>query len=105
MDQVSPSPVLSAQSQTLPPGPVDWVSFFEEQKRNRRATWRLTAACGLAIVIMGIPLCVVLTPLLYAFSLVVLHTVDLFTPIPKVMQALAGAGGLVLSTFGYFAGD
>lgn len=105
MDQSSPSVVASSPSWTPPPGPVDRVSFFEEQKRNRRATWRLAAACALAIVVMGVPLCIVLTPLLYAFSLIVVHTVNLFTPIPGVMQALASTAALVGATFETFLGE
>ncbi|MGH7966156.1 MAG: M48 family metalloprotease [Candidatus Binatia bacterium] len=102
MDQVSSSPAISSPSLIALPGPIDRVSFFEEQKRNRRATWRLAAACGLAIIVMGIPLCIVLTPLLYALSLIVIHTVNLFTPIPAVMQALASTAALVGAAFEYF---
>lgn len=35
------------------PGPVDHVSFFEAQRRNRRATRRLTALCTLVVAAMG----------------------------------------------------
>jgi Zn-dependent protease with chaperone function len=45
-------------------------TFFAAQKRNRRATWRMSALCAFAAFIMGIPLTLVLTPLLYALALV-----------------------------------
>ena len=60
------SPLSSTQAHTSTLGPVDRTSFFEEQRRNRRTTWRLAAACGLAIVVMGIPLSIVLTPFAFA---------------------------------------
>jgi Zn-dependent protease with chaperone function len=45
-------------------------TFFAAQKRNRRATWRMSALCAFAAFIMGIPLTLVLTPLLYAVALI-----------------------------------
>ncbi len=80
-------PLSSAHLQAFIPGPIDRVNFFEEQKRNRRATWRLAAACGLAIVVMGIPLSIVLTPFVFALALAVAHTLDLFF-IPAALQGL-----------------
>src|SRR5689334_21684220 len=47
------------------PGPLDRVSFFEEQRRNRRATWRTSLACTVAILVAGIPLSLVAAPVLY----------------------------------------
>ncbi|HEY7698333.1 MAG TPA: M48 family metalloprotease, partial [Vicinamibacteria bacterium] len=40
----------------------DRVSFFEEQGRWRRRTWRASAVCGLASLVMGAPLAVLVTP-------------------------------------------
>ncbi len=70
------SPSLSSSQYAFVPGPVDRVSFFEEQTRNRRTTWRLAAACGLAIVVMGIPISIVLTPVFFALALAIAHTLD-----------------------------
>ena len=52
-------------------GPLNPETFFAAQKRNRRATWRMSALCTFAAFIMGIPLTLVLTPLLYAGTMIV----------------------------------
>jgi hypothetical protein len=65
------------------PGPVDRESFFEAQRRHRRATWRLSTVCVAAVAIMGIPLSLVLTPVLYALVLLLAHLADLVVPIPE----------------------
>src|SRR5690349_10152252 len=84
----------SSPIQTL--GPLDRASFFAEQQRNRRATWRLFAACVAAILLMGIPLCLVITPLVYAVMLFCVHTVDLIVPQPGLLAALGEVGKLAL---------
>src|SRR3954451_15783689 len=61
-------------------------TFFAAQKRNRRATWRMSALCTFAAFIMGIPLTLVLTPLLYTIGMVVLETVNHFSPQPELLQ-------------------
>src|SRR5579864_3565219 len=63
-------------------GPLNPETFFKAQKRNRRATWRMSALCTFAAFIMGIPLTLVLTPLLYAGTLVVAEVVNHFSPLP-----------------------
>jgi Zn-dependent protease with chaperone function len=67
-------------------GPVNPETFFAAQKRNRRATWRMSALCTFAAFIMGIPLTLVLTPLLYTIGMVVLETVNHFSPQPELLQ-------------------
>jgi Zn-dependent protease with chaperone function len=58
-------------------------TFFKAQKRNRRATWRMSALCVFAAVIMGLPLTLVLTPLLYALTLIAADIVNRFiSPLP-----------------------
>jgi Zn-dependent protease with chaperone function len=63
-------------------GPLNPETFFAAQKRNRRATWRMSALCTFAAFIMGIPLTLVLTPLLYAGTLVMAEIVNHFSPLP-----------------------
>ncbi|MGH9335322.1 MAG: M48 family metalloprotease, partial [Vicinamibacteria bacterium] len=41
------------------------TSFFEEQARRRRDTWRATFVCALASCVMGAPLAVLVTPLVF----------------------------------------
>ena len=66
-------------------GPLNPETFFAAQKRNRRATWRMSALCTFAAFIMGVPLTLVLTPLLYAITMVVLETVNHFSPQPELL--------------------
>src|SRR6476659_10417154 len=63
-------------------GPANPETFFAAQKRNRRATWRMSALCTFAAFIMGIPLTLVLTPLLYAGTLIVAEIINHFSPLP-----------------------
>jgi len=67
-------------------GPLNPETFFAAQKRNRRATWRMSALCTFAAIIMGIPLTLVLTPLLYAIGMIVLETVNHFSPQPELLR-------------------
>ena len=59
-----------------PVGPTAPESFFTAQKRNRRACWRITAVCYVAALILGLPLTLVITPLIYAVTLVVAEIVN-----------------------------
>jgi Zn-dependent protease with chaperone function len=62
--------------------PRDRESFFDAQRRNRRATWRMSFFCVLSAVVMGIPLALVITPLLYGLALIVADTINYFSPLP-----------------------
>ena len=67
-------------------GPANPETFFAAQKRNRRATWRMSALCTFAAFVMGVPLTLVLTPLLYTLGMVALETVNHFSPQPELLQ-------------------
>lgn len=69
-------------------GPLDRETFFAAQRRNRRASWVFALFVLLAIVVTGIPLSIVIAPLLYAA----------FMPVGFVMTALHphSAWGLLL---------
>src|SRR5215471_14527368 len=60
----------------------DPETFFKAQKRNRRATWRMSALGILAAFIMGVPLTLALTPLLYAVTLAGAEIINQFSPLP-----------------------
>lgn len=45
--------------------PAERVAFFEEQARRRRESWRLIAASTLAVAIVGAPLSMLVTPLVF----------------------------------------
>lgn len=62
--------------------PRDPETFFKAQRRNRRATWRMTALSVVAAFLMGIPLTLVLTPLLYAVTMVAAEVIHHFSPLP-----------------------
>ena len=88
------------------PGPVDRESFFEAQRRHRRTTWRLSAVCVAAVAVMGIPLSLVLTPVLYTLVLVLAHLADLVAPVPESFwQALAAGASLMIRVIGGFLGE
>src|ERR1700756_3554032 len=67
-------------------GPLNPETFFAAQKRNRRATWRMSALCAFAAFLMGIPLTLVLTPLLYTIGMVALEIVNHFAPQPELLR-------------------
>jgi Zn-dependent protease with chaperone function len=62
---LSTSPPTTAGEHPLARGPIDRVSFFAEQARNRRASWVFGALSAVAVTITGIPLGVLAAPLLY----------------------------------------
>ncbi len=65
-------PVPAAPSPYKPvPGPADRVTFFTMQRRHRRASWRFSALAIAAVVLTGLPLSIIITPLLYAIVLLV----------------------------------
>src|SRR6185437_8275538 len=64
-------------------GPRDRESFFDAQKRNRRATWRLSVVSAFATLVMGIPLALTVTPLLYAAGLIIADVVNIWMPLPQ----------------------
>jgi Zn-dependent protease with chaperone function len=69
-------------------GPVDRVTFQTEQARRRRQTWRLTAVCGLAAILTGLPASLVFTPVVLALMLLVTKLAQLTVGLP------AGVWGL-----------
>lgn len=82
------------------------VAFFEEQRRHRRATWRLAASSALAVVLMGIPVSIAATPLVYGVLLVVGESINLVHPLPpEVGERLASAGALLQHSLDWLAGE
>jgi Zn-dependent protease with chaperone function len=72
---------IAAAPATPIPGPVDRVHFEDEQRRYRRKSWRFSAFAALAAVITGIPACVIVTPLVYSFALLVAYIVNAVVPL------------------------
>lgn len=84
--------------------PRDRESFFEAQRRNRRATRRISVVSLLAALVMGIPLALTITPLLYTAALLLADVVSIWAPLPLVFwqradevahYGLAAAGWLM----------
>src|SRR5438034_2856329 len=91
-----------ATSAPRPPGPRDPETFYNAQKRNRRATWRMTTLSAMAALVMGVPLTLVLTPVMYAGTLLVADIINLFTPVPwEFWDNLNGLGKLGLNVADY----
>jgi len=67
---------------TRPFAPRDPETFFKAQLRNRRSTWRMSALCVFAALIMGIPLTLVLTPVFYAITMTTAEVINRFSPLP-----------------------
>lgn len=82
-------------------GPRDRESFFDAQRRNRRATWRLSVVSILATIIMGIPLALTITPLLYAAGLFIADIINIWIPLPAGFWQSAND----LARYGIFAID
>jgi Zn-dependent protease with chaperone function len=84
--EASSSSEPASSASWLPiPGPVDRVSFFEEQARHRRATWRVSALCVLAIVVTAVPFSAIVGPVFYGVVALGLRIAGLFTPLPDTV--------------------
>ncbi len=67
----------------IPPGrPPERRHFLDEQRRNRRRSRRFSVVGALAIAAAGLPLCVVISPLLLGGILLLAHLWDLVAPLP-----------------------
>lgn len=83
MDQ-SP-PAVPVPAPVWVPGPEDRESFFAEQRRHRRSTWRFGVVCLLFIVVLGIGISLILTPLSIFAFLWITKFFDIFFPIPDLI--------------------
>ena len=84
-------------------GPRDREAFYKAQSRNRRATWRMSALCFVAALVMGIPLTLVLTPLVYALTLATADVINYFSPLPpEFWTTVNSLGRLAYSVADYF---
>jgi Zn-dependent protease with chaperone function len=91
-------------------GPGDRVAFFDEQRRNRRATWRLAVASVAGVAAMGLPVSLVITPLVYGFVLICGELFNLVHPLPAavigpIASALTAFGAALDGLSGKFAGQ
>ena len=69
-------------------GPVDRTSFFAEQARHRRKTRWLSAIVVLAVVLAGMPLSLVVTPIVFLAILLLTKAVSLLVALPPAIPEL-----------------
>ena len=75
------------------PGPADRVHFLDEQRRYRRATRRFTVLAAVAVLITGIPACVIVTPLVFTVLMTIGHIINAISPIsPETLESLRAFG-------------
>jgi hypothetical protein len=85
---------------------VNSTSFFDEQERNRRATWQLSAVYVLAIRCTGAVLSLILAPPIYGFFLLALALAKRLGSLPpQAWQAVEQMGRIFLSIVQHFAED
>jgi Zn-dependent protease with chaperone function len=70
------------------PGPADRVSFFDEQRRRQRQSWRFMALSAIAAVVVGIPLSMFLTPVVYLATMGALRLVERWVPVPDMIGSM-----------------
>jgi Zn-dependent protease with chaperone function len=84
--------------------PRDPETFFQAQRKARRATWRMSGLAVVAALLMGLPLTLILTPLFYAFALIVADLVELVSPLPQQFwQTATTAASFVVVAFNAIA--
>jgi Zn-dependent protease with chaperone function len=80
------------------PGPLDRTTFFEEQARHRRRTLRFTVVSALAVLLTGIPVSLVVSPVLFLVTLTAAHLVELARPLPRGFWRLVDQAGQLAPT-------
>ena len=76
--------------------PVVRTTFFEEQARHRRRTLRFALFGASAVALAGIPVSLMVTPVLYLVVLTVAHLIDLATPVSPAFWDLVNAAGRLI---------
>jgi len=89
-------------SDARPFQPRNPETFFAAQRRNRRATRRMSALGIFAAMIMGVPLTLVLTPLIYAGTLLMAEIINHFSPLPPEFWQSANDVGQLASRVGNY---
>jgi Zn-dependent protease with chaperone function len=69
-------------------GPADRTSFFAEQARHRRVTWRLSALAVLAVILAGMPLSMVVTPIIFLAIILLTKLLSVMVLMPPAVPEL-----------------
>jgi Zn-dependent protease with chaperone function len=67
---------------------LDRESFLSALARHRRASWRVTAACAVAVIVLALVVAILMAPLLYSLIGLGFDAVNLATPTPDLMRWL-----------------
>ena len=70
------------------PGPLDRVHFLDEQKRNRRQSWRFSLLAFVGALATALPLCLLVTPVLFALALLAGYVVNIVSPLPQLVWTI-----------------
>ena len=73
------------------PGPIDRVHFLDEQTRNRRESRRFSSSAFFGALVTGFPLCLLVTPVLFAIALLAVHLINLIAPLPPAVWTVLKA--------------
>jgi Zn-dependent protease with chaperone function len=87
-----------------PLGPVNRSSFFEQQERNRAATWQLSVVCVLTVFCTGMVLSLVLAPPIYGLAALGLTLAKKYGSVPpEVWHAFQVAGRTFVAVLQHFS--
>ncbi len=64
---------------------VDRETFFAAIDRHRRASWRVTAACAVAVAVLATVVAMLMAPLFYCAIGLAFDVTNLFTPAPDIL--------------------
>ncbi|MGH2477778.1 MAG: hypothetical protein ACRDIL_21220, partial [Candidatus Limnocylindrales bacterium] len=66
-------------------------TFYEAQRRHRRSGWRFSVLSVAAVLVLGLPLSVIVSPFVAAAGLMALDVADAVTPMPDPLADLGDA--------------
>ena len=69
---------------------IDRIHFLDDQRRNRHRSRRFTVFAVVAVAVSGIPLCVIVAPLLLGPIIVAMHMADFVAPFPPAVWERVG---------------
>lgn len=70
------------------PSAADRETFLAAVARHRRASWRVTAACAAAVLVLAVVVSILMAPLLYCLMGLGLDVLNLATPAPDLFVRL-----------------
>jgi Zn-dependent protease with chaperone function len=94
---------FAGQTSVPLPGPVNRSTFFEQQERNRAATWRLSVLCVFTVFCTGMILSLVLAPPIYGLAVLGLTLAKKYGSVsPRIWQAFQQGGTTFVAILQHF---